>query len=183
MLLVALAGTLSYSGSAEQLLNRFGAVSSLPGIRYWSVSDRDWRVLVTEAAAIVGSDSSDRRPDFSAAEMKPGRNLYFAQRDSRSTGEVVYRLRVLESGADRLVVEVENVTAVHAFVVTLFSPGAIKTIYFLDRLGGGSWGFYALLAADSSYAAGNEASLINRAVTLYRHFAGVPTDGAPPLAR
>ncbi len=42
-LLVALAGTFSHAGTADELLNRFGAVSAMRGIRYWSVTDKEWR--------------------------------------------------------------------------------------------------------------------------------------------
>ncbi len=182
-LLVALAGTFSHAGSTDELLNRFGAVSAMRGIRYWSVTDKEWRVLVTEAAALRGPDSKDRRPDFAAPEMRVGLDLFFAQHDSRSTGEVVYRMRVREAGADRLVLELENVSPVHAFIATIFGPGGMKFLYFLDRGAGGSWGFYAFLSANSSFAEGNSASFVNRAAAFYRHFTGVPTDGAPPLAR
>lgn len=182
-LLVALAGTFSYAGSTDGLLNRFGAVSAMHGIRYWSVTDKGWRDLVIEASAVDGPDSKIRRPDFTALEMKSGRDLFFAQRDSRSSGEVVYKMRVREAGAYRLVLEVENVTRVRAFLVmTVFKPGGMKFLYFLERRASGNWGFYALLSANSSYAKGNEASFINRAAAFYRHFTGVPTDGAPPLA-
>lgn len=182
-LLVALSGSFSHAGSADELLKRFGAVSTLRGIQYWSVTDKAWRVLVTDAAALLRPGSKDRRPDFAAAEMKVGQDLYFAQHDSRSTGEVVYRMRVREARADHIVLELENVTPVRAFIVTLFKPGDMKFLYFLHRRAGGTWGIYALLAANSSRAEGNEASFINRVAAYYRHFIGVPTDGSPPLAR
>ena len=183
-LVVALAGTFSYAGNANELLNRFGAVSAMRGIRYWSVTDKAWRELVTEAVALEGPDTKLRRRDFSASEMTAGVDLFFAQRDSRSSGAVIYRMRVQEVDADHLVLDVENVSRVRAFMVmTAFKPGGMKSLYFLDRRAGGNWGFYILLSANSVYAEGNEASFINRAAASYRHFIGVPTDGAPPLAR
>lgn len=182
-LLVALAGTFNYAGSVDGLLDRFGAVSAVRGIRYWSVTDNDWRVLITETAGLDGPESNHRRPDFTASEMKLGLDLYFVQRDSRTTGEIVYKMRVREAGADHLVVEMQNVTPVRKFIVTLFGPGEIKFLYFLDRRAGRSWSVFALLSANSSFAESNAASFINRAAAFYRHFTGVPTDGAPPLAR
>ncbi len=182
-LLVALAGTFNFAGSTDQLLSRFGAVSTLSGIRYWSVSDKDWRPLIISAAALGDPASQGRRADFAAPEMKAGSNLFFAQRDRRSTGDVVYRMRVLEAGADLLVLDLENVSPVRAFILTIFEPGDMKLLYFLKRAAGGNWNLYALLSANSSYAEGNEASFINRAVAFYRHFSGAQTDGAPPLAR
>lgn len=182
-LLIALAGTFRFAGSADALLTRFGAISAMRGIRYWSATAKEWRVLVTEAAALDKPDSNNRRSDFAAAEMKPGIDLFFAQHDSGSADEVIYRMRVREAGADRVVLELENVTAVHALLLTIFEPGGMKFLYFLERRAGENWGIYALLAANSWSAAGNKASFINRVAAFYRHFTGVPTDGAPPLAR
>ena len=181
-LVVALAGGVWPGASAEQLLTRFGAVSAMAGIRYWSVSDRGWRVLVTESGAVGAPDGKARRGDFSAAELSAGRDLYFAQRDSRSSGDVIYRMRVRESTSDRLVVEVENVSPVRSFFVTVIGTGEMKSLYFLDRRGNGSWGLYALLSVNNTLPGANDASYVNRAVAFYRHFSGVATDGAPPLA-
>jgi len=75
------------------------------------------------------------------------------------------------------------VTPVRAFFLTIFRPAGIKFLYFLERRAKDKWGIYALLSANSSYAEEHAASFINRAAAFYRHFTGVPTDGAPPLAR
>ena len=182
-LLVALSGTFSYAGNADTLLWRFGAVSATRGIQYWSVSDQAWHVLVTETSALTGPNLKDRRADFSVSEMKVGRDLFFAQRDGRSSGEVIYKVRVREASPDRLILALENVTPVRKFFVTVFKPGDMKFLYIMERRDRGNWGFYVLLSANSSFTEGNEASFINRATAFYRHFTGVPSDGAPPLAR
>ena len=184
---VALAGRFRHEGSSADLLRRFGAVSALRGIRYWSVSDKRWRVLITDAAAIGDKDAKQRRENYSiselnAGEIKPGEDLYFVQADSRSTGDVIYRLRVHEANNDRIVIATENTSPVRALLLTLFDPGELKSVYFLERRGGGVWNFYALSAAAGRYADGNDASLINRAAAFYRHFSGAATDGRPPLA-
>jgi hypothetical protein len=59
-MLIALAGSFRHDGDAEALLGRFGAVSTLTEMRYWSVSDSAWRPLVTEATALSapGPDST-----------------------------------------------------------------------------------------------------------------------------
>jgi len=57
----------------------------------------------------------------------------------------------------------------HDSFVTLFHPGEMPSIYFLDR--------------ESDVAAGHEASSINRAVAFYRSLAGIPTGKEPPAAR
>jgi hypothetical protein len=72
--LVALAARFSYGGSSDALLAHFGAISTLKGLRYWSVTEGGRRTLITSATA----------------------ELYFAQGDNRAAGDVVYRMRVGE---------------------------------------------------------------------------------------
>ena len=73
--------------------------------------------------------------------MAPGVSLYAAQRDGRAADAVIYRMQVIERSADRVVVSVVNASPVRAFKVTLFAPGALRTTYFLDRLGRASGDF------------------------------------------
>src|SRR4051794_24491381 len=166
-------------------LERFGAVSALTTVRYWSVSDRRWQDLIASAFALAGPDAASRRPDFRAAEMRGGTDLYFAQHDNRSTGDVVYRLRVREITPDRLAVQMENVSAVHYLLIPLAGPGDLQSLYFLERRPPDEWGYYSLArigAGASSLTEGHEASYVNRAVALFRHLAGFPTDQEPPAA-
>lgn len=180
-MLIALAGSFRHDGDAEALLGRFGAVSILTEIRYWSVSDSAWRPLVTEATALSAPDPDRRRADFTAAEMAAGDDLFFAQSDNRSSNEVVYRLRVLEMRPGRLVIQAENVSAVRLLLLSLFEPGDIQIVYFLERRSPGVWDYYSLTRTNPRFG-GHVASYINRAVAAYRHIAGIPTDRDPPLA-
>jgi hypothetical protein len=183
-LLVALAGSFRHEGGAVDLLAAFGRISSLRGIRYWSVGDRSWRTLVTGAAALDGPGTRRRRADFALAEMAHGADLYFTQEDSRSSGEVVYRMQVLENGPDRVTVAVENVTSVRFLLVPLFAPGDLRCTSYLERLSPGVWGYYALWGLRAgAQTSGHEASSVNRALAFYRHIAGIPTDQEPPAAR
>jgi hypothetical protein len=182
-LVVALAAIFRHDGDADALLARFGAISTKRGLRYWSVTDKAWRVLITDAAALDGQRR--RRPDFTAEEMKSGAELYFEELDNRSSDAVMYRLRVLEASPDRIVVETENVTPIRAFFLTLFPPRSLRATNFVERRGPDTWGFYGLSsngAEASGLASVSEASYINRAAALYRHFIGVPADRDPPLA-
>jgi hypothetical protein len=181
-LIVALAGTFRSESSAEKLLERIGGVSAMQGVRYWSVTDKRWRVLITQSTAVEGAIAAQRRADFNATEMKQRKDLFFAQRDSRSTGEVVYRMRVLEAAQDRAVVETENVSPVRTYIFTLFKPGELRTVHFLTRRSAATWNYYLLTAIGAKQSASHEASFINRAAAFYRHVAGQPTDQEPALA-
>jgi hypothetical protein len=145
-LIVALAGSFPHAGDAATLLARFGAISAKKGLRYWSVSDKRWTVLVEDAAALAGGR---RRADFAPAEMQPGVPLAYEEADNRSAAPVSYRMRVLDSGAGRIVIETRNESPVRAFLVTLFPPGSLRA------------------AAEESY--------VNRAIALYRHYTGQKT--------
>jgi hypothetical protein len=184
-MLVALAGKFRFEGSADDLLTRIGAVSALRGIRYWSVSDNEWRTLIEHASALEGPDLSRPRPDFVAAELKKARIVYFAQDDNRTAGEIIYRLEIRDLAPDRLVVATENVSPVRQFMLTLVDSGGLQALHFLNRDSPGVWRYYVLARTSedvSSLLGVSQRSYVNRAVAFYRHFIGVPTDLDPPLA-
>lgn len=173
-LVAAVAGRFAYRGDSAGLLARFGAISAMRGIRYWSVTDQDWRVLITEAFA---SDAAGHaRADFTPQEMRPGATLYFVERDNRS-GLATYRLRVLEAGPERIAMETENATPIRAFGFTLFPPGSLRAAYFAQRVDSQTWSFYGLSANGekaSALAGVSQASYVNRASALYRYFTATP---------
>jgi hypothetical protein len=191
--LVALAARFHYDGPVDGLLARFGAISSLTGVRYWSVTKRRWRDLVDKAYAIEGvtggGDGGKPRRDMSASELRAAREIYFYQNDTGPAGGAIYRMRLLEAQPTRLVVAVENVSAVKMLFMRMFAPGALQSVYFLDLLAPdeGIWGYYSLTRGNvddigGMLAARQKASFLNRAAAVYRHIAGIPTDQEPPVA-
>ena len=180
--LVATAGRLDQGAGAQDLLRRFGAVSALTTIRYWSVTDGRWEQLFSSANALSGPNPEAVRPDFRPADLASGTDLYLAQADNRSSGEVVYRLSVREQGPTRLVVALENVSTMRYLFLPLAGPGDLQSLYFLDREPSGAWDYYGLMritADASSLLAGHAASYVNRAVALFRFLAGLRTDQPP----
>jgi hypothetical protein len=174
-----------YTSGAEGLLRRIGATSELAGMRYWSTTHKQWQTLIEDAHALTGPQPSQRREDFRPDEMNAGRVLYFEQVDNLS-GKAIYRMHIAEASADRLVIDVENVSIMRYFVVTLFDPGEMQSIYFLDRESANVWRYYSIARTGrnaSRLTAGHEASSINRAVAFYRSLVGIPTDQEPPAAR
>jgi hypothetical protein len=184
-LVVAVAGSFRFNGSTAQLVERAGAISTFRTIRYWSTTDKTWRPLANDASALTGPDRANRRTDFAASELVKNARLYYWEDDSRS-GEIVYRLNILESTPDRAVIATENITPVRKFFVTLFKPGTLQSTLFIQRLSAGLYGVYILSRTDdgtSVLAEGHDESYVNRAVALYRHLAGIRTDQEPPAAR
>jgi hypothetical protein len=75
-MLLALAAGFRFEGNSDDLLARFGAISTSKGIRYWSVAEKSWQTLITDASALDGPDMNRRRPDFSTSELAEGKVLY-----------------------------------------------------------------------------------------------------------
>jgi hypothetical protein len=117
------------------------------------------------------------------ASLRAGRDLYFAQRDDRSDHTTIYRMRVSEVSSDHLAFEAENVSSMKWIVIPIFGPHQIRTAFFFDQESPGVWDFYSLLRVGdraSFVGSGHDASFLNRAIGLYRHVAGIPTDLDPP---
>jgi len=183
--LVTTVARFRHSSEAEGLLRHIGAISELAGMRYWSTTHKQWETLIVEAYALTGSQSGQRRGDFTPDEMKEGKELYYAQVDNRS-GKEVYRMHIAEASANRLVIDVENVSTIRYLFVPLFPPGEMQSIYFLDRESENVWRFYSIVRTGknaSRLITGNESSAVNRAVAFYRYLVGIPTDQEPPAAQ
>jgi hypothetical protein len=184
--LVGLAGRFRSPDDAEAILARFGRISQLTGVRYWSVTYGACRDLIDEAFALAGPDADERRSDFTTEELLADRILYFFQDDNGAGDGAVYRLRVREVAPDRLILETENVGAIRVLLVPLFQPGELRALYVLERDAKEVWSFYSLTgttAGASPLAGGHEASYVNRALALYGYIAGVEPCSAPLKAR
>ena len=183
-LAVALAGEFTFSGSLDQLLARAGRVSAHKAIRYWSVTDKAWRNLVSDAGVVDGPEGRTLRPDLTSADLVAGGSFHYFE--VGRSGRAVYRLAVLERTADRFVAAAENVTPIRGFLTTAFEPRALQAVVFLERRGPATWGYYQVIrAADgaSSEALGSGSSYVNHLAAHYRNIAGIPTDSEPPASR
>lgn len=179
--LVALAGRFRSRGTSDDLLAHFGAISTLKGLKYWSVSDGGWQILIPSATALDSPESSRSRSDFSLAELRKGGDLYFAQQDNRTSEEVVYRMHVRDLGPGRFVMDVANVTPVRAFMLTLFDADDLQSVHFVEQESPGVFRYYGLAFAGEQLASKlgvPEASYVNRALALYGHLTGQPAQ--PP---
>ena len=182
--LVVTVARFSHTSGVEGLLRRVGAISERTGIRYWSTTRKRWQTLVIDAYALSEAVGDRRRKDFSPDEMAEGRSLYFRQEDNLS-GKAIYRMRILSASPERLVFDIENISTMWYFLMPLFSPGEMQSIYFLERESQDVWRYYGIVRTSknaSLLTAGNEASAINRAVAFYRYLAGIPTDKEPPAS-
>jgi hypothetical protein len=140
--------------------------------------------MFIRVTALDGPDPSKPRGDFSAAELRTGRDLYFLAADNRSSGDTVTRLRVSGVETGRIVVEAVNVTPLRWSFLTFVAPGDVQTWYFLEQATGGFWRFYSLTrmhyVSSVAIQVVPKASYINRALAMYRHFGRIPTDHIAP---
>jgi hypothetical protein len=167
------------------LLGHIGAISELAGMRYWSTTHKQWQTLLVDAYALTDSQPSRRREDFTSAEMKEGKVLYFEQVDNLS-GKGIYRMHIVEASASRLVFGVENVNTMRYYFVPILHPADLQSMYFLDRESDNVWRYYSIVRVGKNangLITGNESSSVNRAVAFYRHLVGIPTTQEPPGAR
>jgi len=183
--LVTTVARFRHTSEVEGLLRHIGAISELAGMRYWSTTHQQWQTLIVEAHALTGLQPEHRRQDFTPDEMKAGKILYFEQTDNL-TGKGIYRMRIAEASANRLVFDVENVSTMRYFFIPVLHPGEMQSIYFLDREPENVWRLYSMMRTGKNanrLIAGNESSAINRAVAFYRWLVGIPTGQEPPAAR
>lgn len=185
--LLATTARFPYPAGMQAMLRKIGAISETAGMQYWSTTHQRWQTLIVEAHAVEGPTGDHRRKDYAPEELTAGRTLYFSQEDSL-TGRATYALRILSFSPDRLVFETENLTTLRYFMVPMFHPGEVQSVYFLERDPDRKdvLRYYNLARTGrnaSTLTQGHDASSINRAVAFYRHLAGIPTDQDPPAAR
>ena len=181
---ITVASLIRSSDSGSTFVGRFGAVSQLLGVQYWSVTDQAWRPLVSSARATTAAIHSEPRADYSVAELATGQDRYYETADTRSGRSVAYRLRLLRNQPGSIVVETANIEAVKKWGLTLYAPEGLDTLYFLTERAPDVWAYYSItrVLPQSFLAEGHEKSYINRAVALYRHYVRLPTNAAPPSA-
>ena len=181
-LTVALAGHFDYPGTVSDLAARLGAISESKGMRYWSVSDDGWRKLVSDAFALKIPNAKSARADFTSQEVLSGQTLYFAQKDTRSSGTNVLGMTVLDSSADNLVFKSYNESAIRMGPIKLIRAEDAQSILFLTRADDSTWRYYSLAVIKRSALAARKKSLINRQYAFFRFLTEQKQDEDPPLA-
>lgn len=174
VLVTSVTARLADAASADALLERMGAVSTMKGMTYWSEKDQRREVLITDAAAVTAAGSTTRRADFTVAELKAGQAVYFAQHDNRASNEVGYSMRVVQATLTGWTIAIENTTPVKLYLVTLFEPGDIQTVISVEQVAPNQWGYRSLtgirkvgMGSVESY----RSSYANRAVAMFDHIA------------
>jgi hypothetical protein len=156
----------------------------MTGLLYWSTNTQKWQPFILEAYALTAPEGA-RRGDFAPAEMAAGRTLYTMQHDNL-LGKVVYEIRVASSSPTRLIFSTANAAPIRYLGLPLFQAADIQSICFLDRESKDVWRYYSILRMPKQSAIltlGHQASLINRAVGLFRYLAAIPGNQEPPAAR
>lgn len=178
-LLIRVVGSYVAPGDMAAQLLRLGAVSTLKGMPYWSFTDRKRQTLIQEAFAIDSPTSQRPRADFTLDELKRGDELYFVQRDNRSSALVPYGLRVLPTGPESLLLRVENVGDIKMMGLTVLAAREVQWAVTLERLGGTRYGYRSLLAVQRlriGSADKHRLSNLARAVAMFDLLAGQQTE-------
>lgn len=178
-LLVRVVGSYVAAGDMSAQLLRLGAVSTLKGMGYWSFTDRKRLTLIQEAFAVDSPVNQRPRPDFTLEELRRGDELYFLQRDNRSSALVPYGLRVLPTGPESVLLRVENVGDIKMMGLTLMAAREVQWAVTIERLGGTRYGYRSLLAVQRlriGSADKHRLSNLARAVAMFDLLAGQQTE-------
>ncbi len=181
-LLLLLTASYRSAGDLNQQLARFGAVSRLKGMQYWSFSDRRRQTLIPEAHAVQSLASLQPRADFSVAELKSGAPLSFVHNDNRTSALVPYQMRLLRHGADGFTLRVENIGEIAMFGLTLVASHEMQWTVTVERLSAGLWGYRGMLALHRLRLGGvdqHRLSNLSRAAAMFDLVAGRQTDVEP----
>ena len=171
------------AGTADDILKRFAEVSKYTSIPYWSPNNQEWRILIHNASALTGPDIKLKREDFTVAEFGAGQPVYLHMGGS-SVNNIVYRMEVVERTPDKLTVSLENAVALRVLGIPMMKEGAGQFLFAFERESGDLWRSYVLVRVGSLLnvlARPPMDQYANRAVALYRYFAGLPgRDPMPP---
>jgi hypothetical protein len=183
---VAVSGHFSNRSDVAGMLTHIGTITALTQVRYWSVTDKKWDALFTRATSLRGPQPSAVRGDFSADEFHTGSELYFLSADNRMQKDMVTKVRAVELGPNRIVLEMTNVAPLRWLAFTVVAAGDLQTLYFLDRESAVSWRFYSVTRVLNGGVLSRIVtgpSYVNRAVAMFRHIAGIASDRDPPAMR
>jgi hypothetical protein len=62
----------------------------------------------------------------------------------------------------------------------LYATAGLHTLYFLKKQSADVWACYSITRVPNTFLAeGHDKSFINRAIALYRHIVGLPTNPGP----
>ena len=178
-LLVRLTASFAAPGELADQLARFGAVSALKGMPYWSFTERKRQPLIREAYAIDQPASARQRPDYSLAELRAGNELYFVHSDNRSSSLVPYGLQLQQNTADAFQLRIENVGDIRFLGLTVVAPREMQWAVTIERLGPGRWGYRSLLGLRRlrlGRAEQHRLSNLSRCVAMFDLLAGRQTD-------
>jgi hypothetical protein len=168
-----------FRATADALRSRIAAVSKLSGLLYWSTTNGRWQPMILNARTTAGRDPIP-------ADLTPGATIGMEQEDNLF-GPATYRLRILAATADRIVLATQNTSPLRLLGMPVFAAGEVQSVTFLERESKDKdlWRYYAVARTGKAAALlpGRDASLINRAVAMFRYLAAIPADREPPAAR
>jgi hypothetical protein len=170
--------------SPDAIIQRFGAISALQTVQYWSTADQAWRPLVSAAFAVSSTDSDQPRADYSSAELV-GSPRFYRVTDTRTQQPINYSLEEHPAAHGQIFAETTNIDPISKWGITLYSRDGLHTLYFLNERSPGIWSYYSItrVVPATFLARGHEKSYVNRAIALYRHYLQLPTTADPPAAR
>ena len=181
-ILLAASGNFEFGGTSVTLAAKIGRISAFNTILYWSVTKQRWQPLIKHATALTSLHREATRSDFSIEELTQGSSYLFRQKENTPAGEISYQATILELSERKLRVNTFNPEPVRRLFKEWIGMGEYQSYYEFTQLDENRWHyFYALSSNAVSWLPVQkyENSYKNRAVALFRHFAGIATDLEP----
>lgn len=123
-------------------------------------------------AGLLANSPQPAKPDLQAPDFVSGHSFNYFEVDD--TGRTTYRVTVRDRTAGRLVLAIENTSAIRVAFITLFDAGALQSVVFLEGNGPNEWRYFQLMRATdgaSALALRSLDSYSNRLIAFYGYVA------------
>jgi hypothetical protein len=115
------------------LYNGMAAMSTLAGLRYYSVSEKGMDTLYESSIVIDGPDTGNPLPD-PVFEMPPSALTLYVRQKDRKFGENIYRYSYY-ARQDTLIMVQENLTDMNSGLIRMIGKNKLRTVLAVMDMG------------------------------------------------
>ena len=182
--LLAIAGSFRTREDIATIARRVVSFSTLTNVRYWSITNQEWRELFSEAGTLSKPNLQSRRNDFTDVDVQAGAQLHYFQDENTLLGPVVFRMKIHDRTFDQLVFSIVNISPFQVAVLDVVKTGRFEQFYFIRKGRGDTWTYYSLVRTQLNHAflSPSPSSSLNRASAYFRHIAGLAYESKFPFA-
>ena len=183
--MLAISGRFTNVDNVADFARRVVSFSTLTKMRYWSVSNDEWRPLFDDAGTLSNIGLESRRNDFTSIDVQSGAQFYYFQDESSPLGPVIFLMTIIERSPKRLIFTSINISPFQVPFFDAVKAGGFDQYYIIQKELGQTWTYYSLVRTKMSHAflAPSTSSSLNRAFAYFRHIAGFNYESRFPFAK